>query len=102
MSYRVEKWNRDSAPAASELKQIMLGEGYSVFQWTDAPGAIYGDHMHNDDQTHWIVTGMLELNVDKIGVVVLGPGDRDFMPAGTIHSARTVGNRPVSYLIGRK
>ena len=29
-------------------------------------------------------------------------GDRDFMPAGTYHSARVAGDEPVMYLVGEK
>jgi hypothetical protein len=44
----------------------------------------------------------LELQVEGVGAVTLNPGDRDFMPAGTYHSARVIGNQPVVYLIGEK
>ena len=100
--YRVEKWTGDCAPFASELKQRMESEGYRVFQWSNAPGTAYSRHVHEDDQSHWIVSGMLELDVTNVGVVRLSPGDRDFMPAGTYHSARVVSEEPVVYLVGEK
>lgn len=77
-------------------------EGYSVFCWTDAPGSYYSDHQHANDQSHWILSGSLELTVGGYGTFVLGPGDRDIMPACTVHSARVIGNEPVVYLIGEK
>jgi len=33
---------------------------------------------------------------------ILGPGDRDFLPANTMHSAVVPGDQPVTYLIGAK
>ena len=102
MNYKVEKWKENGAPAPATLRRILISEGYSVFQWTDAPGAVYGVHSHNNDQSHWIISGILELNVEDAGTFILKPGDRDFMPAGTDHSAKVVGNEPVVYLIGGK
>jgi quercetin dioxygenase-like cupin family protein len=84
------------------LRQSLVLEGYEVFQWCDQPGTVYGPHKHDDEQSHWIVSGTMELNVHGAGTTTLGPGDRDFMPAGTYHSARVIGDEPVMYLIGAK
>jgi quercetin dioxygenase-like cupin family protein len=100
--YRVEKWNEPGAPEAGDLTNRMRGEGYNVFQWSDGPRATYPDHEHGEDQSHWIISGMLELTVRGFGKVILRSGDRDFMPAGTVHSARVLGDEPVVYLIGAK
>ena len=100
--YQTERWTEQRPPAASELRTRMTREGYSVYQWSDPPGTMYGPHKHSTDQSHWIISGVLELDVDGFGVVELHPGDRDFMPANTVHSARVVGDEPVVYLIGEK
>ena len=63
MSYRVEKWQNENAPDAAELRKIMTAEGYSVFEWADPPDAVYSDHQHGEDQSHWVVSGILELTV---------------------------------------
>jgi quercetin dioxygenase-like cupin family protein len=44
----------------------------------------------------------LELKVEDAGIFILEPGDRDFMPKDTRHSARVIGDEPVVYLIGSK
>lgn len=100
MNYRVERWDGPDAPVAEEMIGRMRDEGYSVFKWSDAAGAVYADHEHGDDQCHWIISGTLELEVRGFGTVILNAGDRDFMPAGTVHSARVLGDEPVVYLIG--
>jgi quercetin dioxygenase-like cupin family protein len=100
--YRVEKWSERSAPVAGDLMDRMRSEGYSVFQWSDSAGAIYPEHEHGDNQSHWIISGSLELTVRGYGKVTLGAGDRDFMPARTVHAARVIGNEPAVYLIGAK
>ena len=102
MKYKVERWNHESPPDAAELRSRMESEGFSVLEWTDQPGAIYPDHTHSDYQSHWILTGTLVLLVEGRGEVTLNAGDRDFMPAGTRHSATVSGGEPVHYLIGSK
>lgn len=84
------------------LRHILVSEGYNVFPWVDQPEMVYGIHMHNEDQSHWVISGSLELTVERVGTFVLEAGDRDFMPARTYHSARVIGEEPVTYLIGEK
>lgn len=102
LGYRVEKWQELYAPNIAMLRHTMTAQGYDVFQWSDRPGAEYGSHKHDEDQSHWIISGTLELTVQGVGVFVLESGDRDFMPAGTYHTARVLGEDPVMYLIGAK
>ncbi len=98
---QVERWNATGPPVAAELKAKLIDEGYSVFQWSDAAGTRYGPHAHAEDQSHWIVSGRLELRVGY-ETYVLGAGDRDFLPANTIHSASVPVDEAVTYLIGTK
>ena len=98
--YRFEKWKEFHAPNPATLRYHLGNEGYDVFQWCDRPGMTYGVHKHEEDQCHWVVSGTLELSVLNVGVFILEAGDRDFLPAGTYHSARVIGEEPVLYLIG--
>jgi hypothetical protein len=59
MSIEVERWSEAAPPDAAELKRRLVTEGYSVFQWSDAPGTKYGPHAHAEDQSHWILSGEL-------------------------------------------
>jgi quercetin dioxygenase-like cupin family protein len=101
-NYRVERWTGAKAPQPAKLKSHMEREGYRVYQWSATPGTAYALHRHDEDQSHWIISGVLELTIENEGTFVLQPGDRDFMPAGTYHSARVVGETPVVYLIGER
>jgi quercetin dioxygenase-like cupin family protein len=101
VSIEVARWTEAGEPDAAKLKQRLQSEGYSVFQWTDAPGTKYGPHAHAEDQSHWIVRGALELRVGHETYTLRG-GDRDFLSANTIHSAFVPGDEPVVYLIGAK
>jgi quercetin dioxygenase-like cupin family protein len=99
LNIQVERWNEEELPQATHLKQRLESEGYSVFQWSDAAGTRYGPHAHAEEQSHWIISGELELCVGH-ETYRLGAGDRDFLPANTIHSAFVPGTEAVVYLIG--
>ena len=101
MTMQVERWSEPTPPNAAELRERLQAEGYSVFQWTDAPGTKYGPHSHPEDQSHWILSGELELRVGY-ETYTLRAGDRDYLPANTIHSAFVPGDESVTYLIGAK
>src|SRR5437764_2541972 len=76
MTVQIKRWTDSSPPNPEELKQRLRNEGYSVFQWSDAPGAKYGPHAHAKDQSHWIISGELELRVGHESYS-LRAGDRD-------------------------
>ena len=101
MSFSVQRWAGNQAPGSKALRQILADEGYSVFEWTDAPGTIYEPHAHDDDQSHWIISGALQLTVEG-ETYTLQAGDRDFLSAQTTHAAFVPGDKPVRYLIGSK
>jgi quercetin dioxygenase-like cupin family protein len=99
--YRVERWKEVYAPNAAMLRFLMEREGYRVYQWGDTPGAIFVLHKHSEAQSHWIVSGSLELTVNGVSYT-LEAGDRDFLPAETWHSARVVSEETVVYMVGEK
>ena|SRR3989441_10057989 len=101
MSIQIERWSKRTAPKPADLQARLEAEGYSVFQWSDAPGTKYGPHSHAEDQSHWILSGQLELRAGH-ETYTLCAGDRDFLPANTIHSAFVPGDESVVYLIGAK
>lgn len=98
---KVERWSSSAPPDQATLRAALEADGYAVFEWTDGPGAVYPPHAHGDDQSHCVVRGALELTVAG-EAHLLRPGDRDWLPAGTVHAARVVGAGPVTYLIGSR
>lgn len=98
--YRVERWKQPYPPNPAMLRRELTHEGYDVFQWADRPNTSHGSKKNPQAQSHWIVSGNLEIVVERVGRYVLGPGDRDFMPADTYHTLRVLGNEPVLYMVG--
>ncbi len=101
MSIEVERWHETAAPDARALRRRLEAEGYSVFEWSDRPGTTYAPHSHPEDQSHWVLSGELTLVVEG-EEYTLGPGDRDYLPAWTVHEARAGGRDAVVYLVGAK
>lgn len=101
MSIQIERWSGAEAPDARALRRRMEDEGYNVFEWIDAPGTVYAPHIHAEDQSHWIISGILELIVGDERYA-LRAGDRDYLPAYTQHSAAVPDDEPVVYLIGAR
>ncbi|HEX6730947.1 MAG TPA: cupin domain-containing protein [Pyrinomonadaceae bacterium] len=100
-TFKVVRWSGASRPDARELKQRLEADGYSVFEWSDSPGTMYEPHSHAEDQSHWIISGALQLTVEG-QTYTLQAGDRDFLPARTTHAAFVPGDTPVRYLIAAR
>jgi quercetin dioxygenase-like cupin family protein len=56
------------------------------------PGAVFGRHTHPGEEIIYVLEGSLEYEVEGKPTVTLHAGDVLFIPAGTIHAAKNVGN----------
>ncbi|MCP4620969.1 MAG: cupin domain-containing protein [Bradyrhizobium sp.] len=63
-----------------------------------APGAAFGDHTHPGEEIIYVLAGELEYQVEGKPAVTLKAGEVLFIPAGTVHAARNVGNVVASEL----
>jgi len=83
------------------LKEKLKQEGFSnIFVWSDAPGAEYPDHTHQQLSAHIILNGEMSLTI-KGETHVLKEGSRHDVPAGETHSAK-MGPEGCTYLVGEK
>jgi hypothetical protein len=98
--YSVERWQEVYPPNPAMLRLQMVNAGYTVFQWSEAPNQLVGSHKHSVRTSRWVISGNLEVVVERIGRYVLGPGDRDEMPPEIYHTSRVLGGAPVIYLLG--
>src|SRR5579885_3357809 len=48
-------WAEAAPPVEATLRARLEREGFSVFAWTDAPGARYAPHAHDRDESIWVV-----------------------------------------------
>jgi quercetin dioxygenase-like cupin family protein len=57
-----------------------------------APGVAFGKHTHPGEEIIYVLDGTLEYQLEGKPPVTLKAGDVLFIPAGTVHSAKNVGN----------
>jgi quercetin dioxygenase-like cupin family protein len=62
------------------------------------PGAFAARHSHPGEEIAYVLQGTLEYRLDDRPPVTLKAGDALFIPAGTVHSARNVGDGNASEL----
>ena len=62
------------------------------------PGTAFGNHKHPGEEIIYILEGELEYIVEGKSPVTLKAGEVLFIPAGTIHSAKNIGNTKASEL----
>lgn len=62
------------------------------------PGTAFGNHNHPGEEIIYVLEGELEYIVEGKPPVVLKEGEVLFIPPGTIHSAKNVGNTKASEL----
>lgn len=99
-NFRVEKWREAYPPNPAMLRHALTVEGYTVYQWTEFPGRMYGMRKHEPELSHWVISGSVEIVLKNGGTYVLEAGDRSFMPAETYHTFRVLGEETLLYLIG--
>ena len=63
-----------------------------------APGVAFGRHSHPGEEIIYVLAGAIEYDVDGKPPVTLKTGDVLFIPAGTVHAAKNVGDVPASEL----
>ena len=63
-----------------------------------SPGAAAGRHTHPGVEFGYIVEGSASLEVDGEMPKLLKAGDSYMIPAGKVHDAKTVGDKPVKVL----
>lgn len=77
----------------AEAPDVFADEGLEAHRWSNGPGYRYADHDHPYDKVLVCESGSITFHTPD-GDIVLGPGDRMDLPAGTRHSA-TVGHHGV-------
>jgi mannose-6-phosphate isomerase-like protein (cupin superfamily) len=83
------------------LAEGLRQEGFRhIYVWQDGPNTFYGEHVHDRETAHIILSGELTLTMNG-GSKSYCAGERCDVPAGASHSAR-MGPRGCRYLIGER
>ncbi len=82
-TYRTELQRHDLSVPGREVIQVRV----ELDPGTSAPG-----HRHPGEEIIYVLEGTWEYRIEGKPSVTLGAGDVLFIPAGTVHSAKIVGN----------
>jgi quercetin dioxygenase-like cupin family protein len=80
---RTDLLRRDLSVSGREVIQVRVDF---------APGVAFPPHSHPGEEIAYVIEGLLEYQFEGKPPVTLKAGEALFIPAGTIHSAKNVGN----------
>jgi quercetin dioxygenase-like cupin family protein len=69
------------------VEQKLRAEADHCYQWSNGPGAIYAVHDHPYRKILYIERGSITFTPAGKAAIVMTPGDRLDLPAGTPHAA---------------
>jgi cupin 2 domain-containing protein len=83
------------------IKHAWAERGYSCTLWTDPPGQVWADFVHDVDELVLLLAGDLELSF--LGQTVRPKvGEEVFIAAGVRHTVRNIGTTPNRWCYGYK
>jgi quercetin dioxygenase-like cupin family protein len=82
------------------LQKVEFPDGYETVTAIAEvpPGGASGRHTHPGAETGYVLEGELELVIDGKPPLKLKAGDSYQIPAGAVHDARAVGDKPMKVL----
>jgi quercetin dioxygenase-like cupin family protein len=72
---------------SDSVEQKLRAEADHCYQWSNGPGAIYSVHDHPYRKILYIERGSITFTPAGKAAIVMTPGDRLDLPAGTPHAA---------------
>ena len=95
--------------ANATVKEINVGQvkkdwdsrGFSCEVWTDPPGQIWEDYVHDVDELLMVIEGKLRFELNGKSQELL-PGKEVFIPARALHSVENIGGATARWFYGYK
>ena len=87
------------APDIASVKSDWLSRGFSCEVWTDPPGQVWADFVHDVDELVMTIEGDVEFEFGG-NALRPQPGEELTIPAGASHTVRNVGNSVSRWLFG--
>lgn len=85
----------------SQVKNNWKNKGFSCGIWTDPPGKIWADYVHDTDELVMLLEGEIELSYQG---KTFRPhlGEEILIPAGETHTVKNIGNTTNRWYYGYK
>jgi mannose-6-phosphate isomerase-like protein (cupin superfamily) len=88
--------------APEDLMDRLRSEATGCYSWSNGASDRYAAHSHDYEKVLYCVEGSITFTLEADGRrLLLGPGDRMVLPAGTVHSA-VVGHTGCTCIEGRR
>lgn len=88
-------WSQESGIKRTDLLQsdlVVSGREVLQVRVDFAPGVAFPAHSHPGEEIAYVIEGVLEYRLEGKPPVTLKAGESLFIPAGTVHSAKNVGD----------
>ncbi|MDH5656048.1 MAG: cupin domain-containing protein [Spirochaetia bacterium] len=97
----IDKWDTETFGELTEenMRAVMKGRSCYINRYVYSPGTYFPPHTHSVDKIDGVLSGEFKMTMNG-KEVILKAGDMLFVPAGEVHSAEVMGNRPVVSLDG--
>jgi len=89
-------------PPVSDIEKVgsdWLARGFSCQSWTDSPGQVWADFVHDVDEVVMTIEGEVEFEFGG-QVIRPQPGEELMIPAGARHTVRNIGNSTSRWMFG--
>jgi quercetin dioxygenase-like cupin family protein len=83
------------AVMGDSVERKLRAEADHCYQWSNGPGAVYAVHAHPYRKILYVAQGAITFTPPGKPAIVMKPGDRLDLPAGTPHGA-VVGSEGVT------
>ena len=88
-----------SAPDIARVKADWSDRGFSCEVWTDPPGQVWADFVHDVDEVVMTIEGEVEFEFGG-KTIRPRPGAELMIPAGVSHTVRNIGNSTSRWMFG--
>ncbi len=83
----------------NDIATDWAARGFSCDLWVDPPGQRWEDFVHSTAELVIVLEGEMEFEIDGV-ISHPGPGEEIYIPAGTPHSVRNIGDSTARWLYG--
>jgi quercetin dioxygenase-like cupin family protein len=88
-----------TTPNIADVESDWVTRGFSCQTWTDPPGQVWADFVHDVDEVVMTIEGDVEFEFNGKTIRPL-PGEELMIPAGASHTVRNVGDSTSRWLFG--
>jgi quercetin dioxygenase-like cupin family protein len=88
-----------AVPDIARVESDWQRRGFSCEVWTDPPGQVWADFVHDVDELVMTIEGEVEFEFGG-NAIRPRPGEELMIPAGASHTVRNVGNTTSRWMFG--